>query len=52
VPVNLSAVDDDGPWNLTVSILEFQDDKVARESIYITQPWDPPEWRAPWRAAP
>ena len=26
-----------GPWNLTVSILEFRGDKVARETIYITQ---------------
>jgi hypothetical protein len=43
---------DDGPWNLTVSILEFRGDKVAKESIYITQPWDAPEWRAAWRAAP
>ncbi len=41
-----------GPWNLTVSILEFRDDKVAYESIYITQAWEPPEWRARWRAAP
>ena len=41
-----------GPWNLTVSILEFRGDKVASESIYITQPWEPPEWRAPWRASP
>jgi hypothetical protein len=43
---------DGGPWNLTVSILEFRGDKVAHESIYITQPWEPPDWRAPWRAAP
>ena len=43
---------DDGPWNLTVSILEFRGEKVARESIYITQAWEPPDWRAPWRAAP
>jgi hypothetical protein len=43
---------DGGPWNLTVSILEFRGDKVARETIYITQPWEAPEWRAPWRAAP
>jgi hypothetical protein len=43
---------DGGPWNLTVSILEFRGDKVARETVYITQRWEPPEWRAPWRAAP
>ena len=43
---------DGGPWNLTVSILEFRGEKVAVESVYIAQQWDPPEWRAPWRAAP
>ncbi len=43
---------DGGPWNLTVSILEFRGDKVAREAVYVTQGWDPPEWRAPWRAGP
>jgi hypothetical protein len=42
---------DDGPWNLTVSILEFRGEKVAHERIYITQPWEAAEWRAPWRAA-
>jgi hypothetical protein len=42
---------DDGPWNLTVSILEFRGEKVAHERIYITQPWEAPGWRAPWRAA-
>lgn len=41
---------DGGPWNYTCSILEFRGDKVARETIYITQGWDPPEWRARWRA--
>ena len=40
-----------GPWNYTCSLLEFRGDKVARETIYITQGWDAPEWRAPWRAA-
>ena len=40
---------DGGPWNLTVSILEFRGDKVTHERIYITQPWDAPGWRARWR---
>jgi hypothetical protein len=43
---------DQGPWNFGVSILEFRGDKVARESIYVSEGWDPPEWRAQWRAAP
>lgn len=43
---------DGGPWQPAVNILEFRGDKVARETIYVTEPWDAPEWRAPWRAAP
>ncbi len=42
---------DGGPWNFTCSLLEFRGDKVARETIYITQGWDAPEGRLPWRAA-
>src|SRR5262249_1130373 len=41
---------DGGPWNYTCSILEFRGDKVARETIYIADGWEAPEWRAPWRA--
>jgi SnoaL-like domain len=41
-----------GPWQPGVSILEFRGDKVARETIYVTEPWEAPEWRARWRAAP
>jgi energy-coupling factor transporter ATP-binding protein EcfA2 len=42
---------DGGPWRPTVSILEFRGDKVAHETIYITDRWEAPEWRRPWRAA-
>jgi hypothetical protein len=41
-----------GPWQPAVDILEFRGDKVARESIYVTEAWDAPDWRAPWRASP
>jgi hypothetical protein len=41
---------DGGPWNYTCSVLEFRDDKIARETIYIMQGWEAPEWRAAWRA--
>lgn len=41
-----------GPKSFGVSILELRDGKIARESIYVTEGWDPPEWRARWRAAP
>ena len=43
---------EDGPWNFGVSILELREDKIARESIYVTEAWEPPEWRAQWRSAP
>ncbi len=43
---------DQGPKNFGVSILEFRGDKIARESIYVTEVWEPPEWRAQWRSAP
>jgi hypothetical protein len=39
-----------GPWNYGCSILEFRGDKIARETIYVNEGWDAPEWRAPWRA--
>ena len=42
---------DDGPWNLSVNILEFRGEKVARERIWIMQPFEAAEWRAPWLAA-
>lgn len=42
---------DNGPWMLTVNILEFRGDKVAHERIYIMEPWPAAEWRVPWRAA-
>ena len=41
-----------GPANFGVSILEFRDDKIARESIYVAEGWEAPEWRAQWRSAP
>jgi hypothetical protein len=50
--VELSINYDDGPWHFGLSILEFRDDKIARESIYVSEGWEAPEWRAQWRAAP
>ena len=31
-----------------VSVMEFRGDKVARESLYFGDPWEPPAWRARW----
>jgi len=33
-----------------VNVMEFMDDRVAHERIYIMDGWEPPEWRKPWRA--
>ena len=43
---------DQGPANFGVSVLELREGKIARETIYVTERWEPPEWRAQWRAAP
>jgi hypothetical protein len=43
---------DGGPWNYGPAIYEFRGDKVTRETIYLGETWEPPEWRAPWRAVP
>src|SRR5918994_2359333 len=42
---------DGGPRNFGVSILEFRGRKIARESIYVSEGWEPPEWRTRWRGA-
>lgn len=41
---------DRSPWMYTVSLMEFRDDRVAHERIYIMDGWDAAEWRTPWRA--
>jgi SnoaL-like domain len=41
---------DGGPAMFGVQLLEFRDDKVARERIYVMEAWDAPEWRASWRS--
>jgi SnoaL-like domain len=50
--VEVSVSYDDGPRGFGVSIQEFRRDKIVRESIYFGEGWEPPEWRAQWRAAP
>ena len=51
VVVECSISYDEGPWQFGVQLLDFRDDKVERERIYVMEGWDAPEWRAPWRAA-
>jgi SnoaL-like protein len=50
--VEVRARYDGGPWNYGPAIYEFRGDKVSRETIYVGEAWEPPDWRAQWRAAP
>jgi hypothetical protein len=38
----------DGNPTCTVSIMEFRDDKIARETQYFADPFSAPVWRAQW----
>jgi hypothetical protein len=38
----------DGKPVNTVSIMLFDGHKVARETLYFADPFDPPEWRSNW----
>jgi hypothetical protein len=38
----------DGKPSYTVSIMEFRDDKVARETQYFADPFAAPAWRTKW----
>ena len=42
---------DGGSPMLGIAVLEFRGDRVAIERIYVTEPWEAPAWRAPWRSA-
>jgi hypothetical protein len=50
--VELSVSYDEGPTVFGVSIHEFRGGKIARETIYVGEGWEAPEWRAQWRSAP
>src|SRR5262245_38433022 len=50
--MELTVTYDQGPKNFGVSIHEFRDDKIARETIYVAEPFEAPEWRARWRSTP
>jgi len=42
---------DGGPEMMGFAVHELRGDRIARERIYVVEPWEAPEWRAPWRAA-
>jgi hypothetical protein len=48
--VELSISYNSGPWQYGVQLLEFRDDKVTRERLYVMEGWEAPDWRARWRS--
>jgi hypothetical protein len=50
--VELTVTYDGDTERFGVSIYELREDRIARETIYVAEGWEPPEWRAKWRAAP
>lgn len=40
---------DAGSPRYGVTILELRDDRIARETIYVGEGWEAPEWRSEWR---
>lgn len=46
--VNEYVIRYDGKPSHVVGIMEFREDEVFRETIYVGDPWEPPEWRAQW----
>lgn len=48
----LTVTYDGGQPNFGLSILELRGEKIARESIYVAEGFEAPEWRAQWRAEP
>jgi SnoaL-like protein len=46
--VNEYTISYDGKPSYVVGIMEFSDGLVMRETVYVTDPWQPPEWRAQW----
>jgi len=39
---------DGRPWTMGVSVVTFRGDRIAREVIYVAEPWDAAAWREPW----
>jgi ketosteroid isomerase-like protein len=48
----LTVTYDGGVENYGVSIIELRGERIARETVYVTEAFEAPEWRASWRAAP
>ena len=46
--VNQYTIRYDGRPSHVVGIMEFRDGLVVRETIYVSDSWEPPAWRAEW----
>ena len=46
--VNEYSISYDGRPSHVVGIMEFRDGLVVRETVYISDSWVPPAWRAEW----
>lgn len=46
--VNEYTIRYDGRPSHVVGIMEFRGDLVVRETVYVSDPWEPPAWRAQW----
>ena len=43
---------DGGEPRFGVDVLEIRNSRIVRETIYVGEPFEAPEWRGPWRVAP
>lgn len=39
---------DDSDPHFVVGIMRLAGEEVVRETVYVTQRWEPPAWRVPW----
>jgi hypothetical protein len=43
---------DGGAPSYGIDVLEIRNGRIARETVYVGEPFEAPEWRARWRTAP
>lgn len=39
---------DGGPWMFTLNVLQFRDERIAHERLYVMEGFDAAPWRAEW----
>jgi ketosteroid isomerase-like protein len=48
VTVEIDLAYADGSHYQGISVLEFRDEKIVKETDYFAQPFNPPQWRSQW----